>query len=252
MAAIKRIVEAALLTASRPLPLTDLERLFEGDTEAPPRDAIRQALAELDADWQHRCLAVQQIASGYRAQVRGEFEPWIARLWDEKPPRHSRALLETLAIIAYRQPMTRSEIEEIRGVSVSSQIIRTLTEREWVRIVGHREAPGRPALYGTTRAFLDYFNLQTLDELPPVSEVRDLEQQYPELGFEREPARPDAEAGATAEPGAEAAAPTESASDAPADADGDLDDASHEETDEQPASAAGDAHKEASSCTPVS
>jgi|AntDeeMetagen681_2_1112603.scaffolds.fasta_scaffold02609_3 segregation and condensation protein B len=200
---IKRILEAALLVAGRPLAIGDFEKLFGGSTEAPPRNAIRGALAELAADWSGRSLALQEVASGWRAQVRTEFEPWIARLWDEKPPRYSRALLETLAIIAYRQPMTRSEIEDIRGVSVSSQIIRTLTEREWIRVVGHREAPGRPAMYGTTREFLDYFNLKTLDQLPPISDIKDLEGQYPELGFEAEPASgsgtPDS---ATAPPGA--------------------------------------------------
>ncbi|MDZ7788040.1 MAG: SMC-Scp complex subunit ScpB [Halofilum sp. (in: g-proteobacteria)] len=185
---IKRILEAALLVAGRPLAIGDFEKLFGGSTEAPPRNAIRAALAELAADWSGRSLALQEVASGWRAQVRTEFEPWIARLWDEKPPRYSRALLETLAIIAYRQPMTRSEIEDIRGVSVSSGIIRTLTEREWIRVVGHREAPGRPAMYGTTREFLDYFNLKTLDQLPPISDIKDLEGQYPELGFEAEPA----------------------------------------------------------------
>ncbi|WP_070988856.1 SMC-Scp complex subunit ScpB [Halofilum ochraceum] len=185
---IKRILEAALLVAGRPLAITDFEKLFGGSTEAPPRNAIRGALAELATDWSGRSLTLQEVASGWRAQVRAEFEPWIARLWDEKPPRYSRALLETLAIIAYRQPMTRSEIEDIRGVSVSSQIIRTLSEREWIRVVGHREAPGRPAMYGTTREFLDYFNLKTLDQLPPISDIKDLEGQYPELGFEAEPA----------------------------------------------------------------
>lgn len=184
---IKRILEAALLVAGRPLSITDFEKLFGGGTEVPPRNAIRGALADLATDWSGRSLALQEVASGWRAQVRTEFEPWIARLWDEKPPRYSRALLETLAIIAYRQPVTRSEIEDIRGVSVSSQIIRTLTEREWIRVVGHREAPGRPAMYGTTRGFLDYFNLKTLDQLPPISDVKDLEGQYPELGFEAEP-----------------------------------------------------------------
>lgn len=183
---IKRILEAALLVAGRPLAIGDFEKLFGGSTEAPPRNAIRAALAELATDWSGRSLALQEVASGWRAQVRTEFEPWIARLWDEKPPRYSRALLETLAIIAYRQPMTRSEIEDIRGVSVSSGIIRTLTEREWIRVVGHREAPGRPAMYGTTREFLDYFNLKTLDQLPPISDIKDLEGQYPELGFEAE------------------------------------------------------------------
>jgi segregation and condensation protein B len=200
--AIKRILEAALLVAGRPLTMNDFEKLFGGSAEAPPRNAIRGALAELGSDWSGRSLSLQEVASGWRAQVRTEFEPWIARLWDEKPPRYSRALLETLAIIAYRQPMTRSEIEDIRGVSVSSQIIRTLTEREWIRVVGHREAPGRPAMYGTTREFLDYFNLKTLDQLPPISDIKDLEGQYPELGFEAEPATRGSseQIGASAEP----------------------------------------------------
>ncbi len=213
---IKRILEAALLVAGRPLSINDFEKLFGGSTEAPPRNAIRGALADLATDWSGRSLALQEVASGWRAQVRTEFEPWIARLWDEKPPRYSRALLETLAIIAYRQPMTRSEIEDIRGVSVSSQIIRTLTEREWIRVVGHREAPGRPAMYGTTREFLDYFNLKTLDQLPPISDIKDLEGQYPELGFEAEPA-----SGATSTgdaPGDPAASP-ESHDDGPGDGD---------------------------------
>ena len=132
---IRHIVEAALLAAGRPLAIADLERLFSGDAEAPPRDAIRRALAALAEDCEQRPLALQEVASGFRLQIRSTFEPWVARLWDEKPPRYSRALLETLAIIAYRQPITRSEIEEIRGVSVSTQIMRTLGEREWIRAV---------------------------------------------------------------------------------------------------------------------
>lgn len=181
---LKQILEAALLAAGRPLSLNDLEAVFTDDAEAPGRDAIRAALAELAEDWEPRSLALQQVASGYRAQVRSEFEPWLARLWEEKPPRYSRALLETLAVIAYRQPITRPEIEEIRGVSISTQIMRTLEERAWVRIVGHRDTPGKPAMYGTTRQFLDYFNLRSLDQLPPIAEIRDLENRYPELGLE--------------------------------------------------------------------
>lgn len=183
-ARLKQILEAALLAAGRPLSLTELEAMFADTDEAPERDAIRAALAALADDWQAGSLALQQVASGWRAQVRTEFEPWLARLWEEKPPRYSRALLETLAVIAYRQPITRPEIEEIRGVSISTQIMRTLQEREWVRIVGHRDAPGRPAMYGTTRQFLDYFNLRSLDQLPPITEIRDLESKYPELAFE--------------------------------------------------------------------
>lgn len=211
---LKQILEAALLAAGRPLTVADLESLFAADREAPPRDEIRAALAELASDWESGSLALQQVASGYRAQVRAEFEPWLRHLWDEKPPRYSRALLETLAIIAYRQPITRPEIEDIRGVSISTQIMRTLQEREWVRVVGHREAPGKPAMYGTTRQFLDYFNLKSLDQLPPISEIRDLESRYPELAFEAGPEN--AEAGEAAgheanEPPGEAPEATESA-----------------------------------------
>ena len=183
---LKQILEAALLAAGRPLSIGDLETVLAGEADAPPRDAIRRALSALSEEWAGRSLALQEVASGFRAQIRTEFEPWVARLWEEKPPRYSRALLETLAIIAYRQPITRSEIEEIRGVSVSTQIMRTLGEREWVRVVGHRDAPGKPAMYGTTRQFLDHFNLKSLDQLPPLSEIRELGTNYPELAFEEE------------------------------------------------------------------
>lgn len=181
---IKQILEAALLVAGRPLALGDLEGLFGDDGDAPPRDAIRRALAELATDCEERSVELREVASGFRLQVREEFAPWIGRLWEEKPPRYSRALLETLAIIAYRQPVTRPEIEDIRGVSVSTQIMRTLQERRWVRVVGHRDSPGQPALYGTTREFLDHFNLKTLDQLPPLAEIRDLDQRHPELALE--------------------------------------------------------------------
>ena len=187
-ASLKRILEAALLAAGRPLSIADMERLFAGDPEAPPRDAIRAALAGLADDWAARSFTLQEVASGFRAQVRHEFEPWISRLWEEKPPKFSRALLETLALIAYRQPITRSEIEEIRGVAVSTQIVRSLTERGWIRVVGHREAPGKPAMYGTTRAFLDYFNLKSLDQLPPLEQIREMDTPNPELELEGEPA----------------------------------------------------------------
>jgi segregation and condensation protein B len=193
---LKQILEAALLAAGRPLAIADLESLFEGDDERPGRDEIRAALGELATDWESGSMALQQVASGYRAQVRAEFEPWLRHLWDEKPPRYSRALLETLAIIAYRQPITRPEIEDIRGVSISTQIMRTLQERDWVRVVGHREAPGKPAMFGTTRQFLDYFNLKSLDQLPPVAEIRDLDSRYPELAFDG--SGDDAEAGESA------------------------------------------------------
>ena len=194
---ITRIVEAALLAAGRPLGIADLERLFAGDSEAPPRDAIRRALADLADACDQRSVELREVASGFRLQVREEFAPWVGRLWEERPPRYSRALLETLAIIAYRQPVTRPEIEEIRGVSVSTQIMRTLQERQWIRVVGHRDSPGQPAMFGTTREFLDHFNLKTLDQLPSLADIRDLDQRYPELAFESEPARADQDASAS-------------------------------------------------------
>src|SRR5690554_5462152 len=172
---IRCITEAALLAAGKPLSLDQLRELFdEGDR--PARQVMEHVLVLLEQSCEGRGFELKKIASGYRLQVREEFAPWVGRLFEEKPQRYSRALLETLALIAYRQPITRGEIEEIRGVTVSSNIIRTLLEREWVRVVGHRDVPGRPAMYATTRQFLDYFNLTGLDELPPLSEVRDLEE----------------------------------------------------------------------------
>jgi segregation and condensation protein B len=180
---LKKIIEGALLAANRPLSVEQLERLFEGDGR-PDRPAIRAALGQLSEDCDDRGYELREVASGFRFQVRETVAPWVSRLWDERPPRYTRALLETLALIAYRQPITRAEIEEIRGVAVSTQIVRTLTEREWVRVVGHREVPGRPALFGTTRQFLDYFNLKSLDELPTLAELRDLDKLHPELDFD--------------------------------------------------------------------
>ncbi|MEY6430920.1 SMC-Scp complex subunit ScpB [Thioalkalicoccus limnaeus] len=182
---LEHIIEAALLAAGQPLTLDRLLGLF-GDDERPAREAVLDALAALDRDYRHRGLELVEVAGGYRVQVRREVAPWVARLWDEKPGRYSRALLETLALIAYRQPITRGEIEEIRGVVVSTNIMRTLLEREWVRIVGHRDAPGRPALFGTTRQFLDYFGLRSLNELPPLAELRSLDAiaaERPEFGM---------------------------------------------------------------------
>ncbi len=180
---IRDILEAVLMAAGRPLSLDQLEAVFEGDEVRPPRNLLREALQRLEADYEDRPLELRRVASGWRFQVREGFAPWVQRLWEEKPPRYSRALLETLALIAYRQPITRGQIEEIRGVSVSSHIIKTLQEREWVRVVGHLEVPGRPALYGTTRQFLDYFNLRSLDDLPTLAELRDLDGLHPELNL---------------------------------------------------------------------
>ncbi len=172
---IQAIVEAALLAAGKPLSLDQLRELFT-DEERPARQVMEHVMVLLEAACEGRGFELKKVASGYRLQVREEFAPWVGRLFEERPQRYSRALLETLALIAYRQPITRGEIEEIRGVTVSSNIVRTLLEREWVRVVGHRDVPGRPAMYATTKQFLDYFNLTGLDQLPPLSEVRDLEE----------------------------------------------------------------------------
>lgn len=172
---LKNIVEGALLAAGGPLTLETLASLFAEEESAlppPTREDLMAALTALEADCQDRGIELAQVAGGYRIQVRKACAPWVARLWDEKPPRYSRALLETLALIAYRQPITRGEIEEIRGVAVSTNIVKTLLEREWVRVVGHRDVPGRPALYASTRKFLDYFGLKSLNELPTLAEIR--------------------------------------------------------------------------------
>ena len=171
---IKTIVEAVLMAAGKPLTLDQLAAVF-GDGEKPERDQLRQAITELQEDYQERGVELVQVGSGYRIQVGQDMEPWVSRLTEEKPQKYSRALLETLALVAYRQPITRGEIEDIRGVSVSTSIMKTLQEREWVRIVGHRDVPGRPAMYGTTREFLDYFNLKGLDDLPTLMELRDID-----------------------------------------------------------------------------
>lgn len=172
---IKRILEGALLAAGKPLPLERLDGLFlEG--EKPEAGLLQQALDEIALDCAERGFELRKVASGYRFQVRQELSEWISRLWEEKPQRYSRALMETLSIIAYRQPITRGDIEKIRGVAVSTQIVQTLLEHEWVRVVGHRDVPGRPAMYATTKQFLDYFNLESLEQLPPLSEIRDLEE----------------------------------------------------------------------------
>lgn len=172
--ALKTVLEAVLLAAGQPLSLEKLESLF-GDP-APSREELHEALMELGQDCANRGIELREVASGFRLQVRSDLAPWVSRLWEEKPARYSRALLETLALIAYRQPISRAEIEDVRGVAVSTHIIKTLQDREWIRVVGHREVPGRPALYGTTRQFLDYFNLRGLEDLPPLSAVRDLEE----------------------------------------------------------------------------
>lgn len=181
---LKPILEAALLAATQPLTVAQLGDLFVEEDEVG-REDIARALESLAGDCEGRGVHLLEVASGFRYQVRQDVHPWISRMWTEKPSRYSRALLETLALIAYRQPITRPEIEQIRGVVVSSNIVKTLEEREWIRVVGYRDVPGKPALFGTTRVFLDYFNLKSLDELPPLSEIRDMED--PQMRIDQNP-----------------------------------------------------------------
>jgi len=171
---LKNLVEALLFSADNPLTEKQLLKFFS-DEEKPEMADLKAALAELEKDYEDRGIALIKVASGYRFQVKERWSPWIVKMWDEKPHKYSRALLETLALIAYRQPITRGEIEDIRGVAVSTNIIRTLEEREWVRVVGHKEVPGRPALLATTKGFLDYFGLNSLQQLPSLPEVMDLD-----------------------------------------------------------------------------
>lgn len=171
---IKYFVEAALLAAGRPLSIDQLHNLFDGRS-APPRADIRMAIAALVDEYEGRGISISEVASGFRIQVTALMAERLHKLWEERPPRYSRALFETLALVAYRQPITRGEIEDIRGVSVSPNIVRTLLERDWVRIVGHRDVPGRPEMFGTTKAFLDYFGLKKLDDLPPLADLSDWE-----------------------------------------------------------------------------
>ncbi len=180
---LKNILEALLLASGEPLSLTTIASVFN-DEEQPGNSKIGQALQELGADYEERGLELKEVASGFRLQVRQEVNPWVTRLREERPQRYSRALLETLALIAYRQPITRGDIEEVRGVSVRTNIIRTLQEREWIRVIGHRDVPGKPALFGTTKVFLDYFNLKSLDDLPSLAEIMDMGSIEPELDLE--------------------------------------------------------------------
>jgi len=180
---LKRIIEAALLASAQPMTLPQISGLFD-EFDMPSHEEIAKAIGELQADSAERGIELVEVASGFRYQVRRDVHAFVSRLWAERPSRYSRALLETLALIAYRQPITRAEIEQIRGVAVSTNIVRTLEEREWVRVVGYRDLPGKPALFGTTRQFLDYFNLKSLDELPPLSEIRDIEELAPQLDLD--------------------------------------------------------------------
>jgi segregation and condensation protein B len=178
---IKLIIEAVLMASDSPLNLDYLESLFGKDVEKPDRALIRECLSALQEDYAQRAVELREQASGYRFQVREDYAEWVNRLFEERPQRYSRALLETLAIVAYRQPITRNEIEDIRGVSVSSNIVKTLQERGWVRVVGHRDVPGKPELLATTREFLDYFNLRKLSDLPSLEAIKDYDQINPDL-----------------------------------------------------------------------
>ena len=183
---LKGIIEAALLAYGQPLGIEQLRGIFD-ETERPDVDAVRKALIALAEDCEGRPMELVEVASGFRLQVRKEFSQRLSRLWQERPTRYSRALLETLALIAYRQPITRGEIENVRGVTVNPNIIRTLAERGWIRVVGHREVPGHPELLGTTRDFLDYFGLKSLDELPSLAALKDMDDVGIQLEFD-EPA----------------------------------------------------------------
>jgi segregation and condensation protein B len=180
---LKRIIEAALLASAHPLSLPQISGLFD-EFSMPSHEELAKAVEELHSDCAERGIELVEVASGFRYQVRQDVHPFVSRLWTERQTRYSRALLETLSLIAYRQPITRAEIEQIRGVAVSTHIVRTLEERDWVRVVGYRDLPGKPALFGTTKQFLDYFSLKSLDELPPLSEIRDIEELDPQLDLD--------------------------------------------------------------------
>jgi segregation and condensation protein B len=215
---ILRIVEAALMAANQPLSLAQLHGLFSLDDPAPD-GSVEHALETLREQCADRGVELVELASGFRFQVKADVHPWVARLWTERQTKYTRATLETLALIAYRQPITRGEIEQVRGVAVNSNIIKALEEREWIRVVGHRDVPGKPALFGTTKAFLDYFGLKRLDELPPLSELKDIGELEPQLQFEPEaaaalpvgdmPMSDAADIDADIEPGVEDIAPQE-------------------------------------------
>ena len=192
---VMRVLEAALLAAGRNLTLAEMAELFDA-TQRPDSDELKAALQQLGESCEGRSFEMQETASGFRLQVRREFAEPVSRLWPERPPRYSRALLETLALIAYRQPLTRAEIEAVRGVAVNPNIIKTLFERSWIRVVGHRELPGRPELLGTTKDFLDYFGLRSLEQLPTLAELKALEDLNPQLSLPE----PIAESAADAEP----------------------------------------------------
>jgi segregation and condensation protein B len=182
---VKMVVEGLLLAAGRPLTLDNIAQIF-ARKERPDKKELRAVMDAISEECNDRGFELTEVASGFRFQVKQELSEWVAKLWEERPPRYTRALLETLSLIAYRQPITRGDIEEIRGVTVSPNIIRTLIDREWIRVVGHRDVPGRPAMFATTKQFLDYFNLKSLQDLPPLSEVKELIGAEPELDLTEE------------------------------------------------------------------
>jgi segregation and condensation protein B len=245
-ALINRIVEAALLAANQPLALAQLHGLFPEDAPAPP-GSVEAALEHLREACAERGVELVEVASGFRYQVKADVHGWVARLWTERKTRYTRATLETLALIAYRQPITRGEIEQVRGVAVSSNIIQALEEREWIRVVGHRDVPGKPALFGTTRGFLDYFGLKRLDELPPLSELKDIGELEPQLALDPENAPVQAGVGGDGGGWSDAAAGADSddANDAtPPASDGDAEGQGDTDSDAVPA---GDASEDAPS-----
>ena len=188
---VKNVIEAALLAAGRPLTSQDLFELFD-EFARPERAAVDEALATLAAEYETRGIELKEVASGFRIQIRDSIATPVSRLWAERPAKYGRALLETLALVAYRQPITRGEIEDIRGVAVNPNIIRTLQERGWIRVIGHREVPGRPELLATTKVFLDYFGLRTLDDLPTLAQLKDVESLGVQLEFAAAPMMPEA------------------------------------------------------------
>ncbi len=182
---MRPILEAAIMVAGRPLSVNDLLKLFDGENK-PSAKEIREVLETLQQHYANSGVELRELASGFQFQAKVELSQWLSHLWEERPPKYSRAILETLALIAYRQPITRAEIEEIRGVAVSTHIVKTLQDREWVRVIGYRDVPGKPALYATTKAFLDHLSLKSLDELPTLAEIKDLESQEEKLQIQLE------------------------------------------------------------------
>jgi len=199
---LKPILEALIMASSKPMSLDFMQSVFD-DKDVPDKKTLRKALKLLGADYDKSSVELKEVSTGFRFQVRKDYSEWVSKLWEEKPARYSRALLETLSLVAYKQPITRGEIEKIRGVSVSTQIMKTLLEREWVTIVGHRDVPGKPAIYASTKQFLDYFNIKSLDELPPLAEIKDIDKINGELDLPEPEAEGDVKTESTEKSSAE-------------------------------------------------